>query len=147
MKPVALPPAGINRHRQAGFTLFETILSIGILALAAAGMKTLQAGIFTTQTAARDLVTGTEIQQACAERLLGVRRQSGYASVTNTLCSTVGNVGGFGTAAVALSSTNGSTTSTASPCSLTTCTATITIAKTSGPAAPLPALTLRLSNY
>ena len=147
--PTAQPhPQRLPRRRpQSGFTLFETILSIGILALAAVGMMTLQGGIFTAQTAARDLVTGTELQQACAERLLGVRRQSGYASVTNTLCATVGNVGGFGLAAVALSSTNGITTSTASPCSLNTCTATITIAKSSGPAAPLPALTLRLSSY
>ena len=149
--PTAQPhPQRLPRRRpQAGFTLFETILSIGILALAAVGMKTLQGGIFTAQTAARDLVAGTELQQACAERLLGVRRQSGFLSVNNALCNGIGGVAGFAAnPAVSLTDANGSAiTGSPAVCTSATCTIKITIAKSSGPAAPLPALTLRLSNY
>ncbi len=135
----------LRRYRQRGFTLFETIFVIAMLALAAAGLISMQPQVFKTQTNGRDQYVGLELLQACAERLLAVRRQTGYGSVTNTLCNGLGGVGEFvANPTVAMVDAGGTAITT---CSSATCTATITIAKASGPAASLAALTLRLSSY
>lgn len=128
-----------------GFTLFETTFVIALLTLASLGLIAMQPQIFKTQTNGRDQYVGLELIQACAERLLAVRRQTGYGSVTNTLCTGLGGVGGFAAnPTVAMVDAGGTAITT---CSSATCTATITIAKSSGPAASLAALTLRLSSY
>jgi len=130
---------------QRGFTLYETMLVIGMLALAALTIARLQPAVFKTQTTSRDEFVGVELMRGCAERLLAVRRYAGYASVTNTLCNGMGGLSGYATdPTVTLVDGSGATIAT---CSSTTCTATILVAKTSAPAATLAALTLRLSNY
>jgi Tfp pilus assembly protein PilV len=145
------PPPGHGRtccprpRRQGGFTLFETIVVIAMLTLVSLGLIAMQPQVFKTQTAGRDEFVGFELTRACAERLLAVRRQTGYASVTNTLCNGMGSVGGF--AADPTVTLADATNAAITACSSATCTATISIAKTAGPAAPLTALTLRLSSY
>lgn len=139
------------RRPARGFTLFETVLVIGLLTLAATILMKLQRGIFPAQAAARDELVGLEIQRACAERLLAVRRTLGYVQVKSgndatATCYNLGNgLGNFvATPTVTLVDAGGATVTT---CGSATCTATITVANASGPAVPLPALTLRLTNY
>jgi len=136
---------GGPRHRPGGFTLFETIVVIGILALVSAGIMAMQPQVFKTQTAGRDEFVGFELTQACAERLLAVRRRIGYASVTNSLCDSMGGVGGFASnPTVTLADASGNAITS---CSTATCTATIIVAKTASPAASLTPITLQFSAY
>jgi type II secretory pathway pseudopilin PulG len=135
----------VRRRRQGGFTLFETILVIGMLALVSAAIAGMQPRVFATQTTSRDEVVGVDLMRACAERLLAVRRNIGYTSVTNTLCNGLGGVGGFASnPTVTLTDAASATITT---CSSATCTATIIIAKSAAPAAALTPITLRLSAY
>jgi len=128
-----------------GFTLFETVFVIVLLALVAAVIKGMQPRIFETQTNGRDQYVGLELARGCAERLLAVRRRLGYGNVTTTTCNGMGGLGSFGAnPTVAL---KGSDNSVLTACSTATCTATISVAKTSGPAASLAAITLQLSAY
>ena len=139
------PRRRAHRATQGGFTLVESILAAGILALAAIAIMGVQKKIFANQTVARDQLVGTELVQACAERLLAVRRHTGFANVTSTLCNGMGGVGGFAAnPTVTMQSASGVAITT---CATATCTATIRIAKTSGPAVPSGNVTLRLSNY
>ena len=130
---------------QRGFTLIESIVTASLLGLAAVAIMGVQKNIFSTQTTGRDELVGTELVQACAERILTVRRKSGYINVTNTLCNGMGGISGFASnPTVTFTDSNGNSITT---CSTSTCTATIGIAKASGPAVLLRNVTLRLSNY
>ncbi len=127
------------------FGIWQPLIVIALLTLTSLGLIAMQPQIFKAQTSGRDQYVGIELLQACAERLLAVRRQTGYGSVVNTLCNGLGGVGGFASNfTVAMVDAGGTVITT---CSSATCTVTITIAKASGPAASLPALTLRLSSY
>jgi len=131
--------------RQRGFTLFESVLVIGMLAAVSAALLSMQPRVFAAQTATRDAYIGQELQQACAERILAVRRQSGMVAVTSTLCNGMGGLSGFAAnPTITLLDNTGATSCTATS---VTCTATIRVAKSAGPAAPLAAITLRLSQY
>jgi len=130
--------------RPCGFTLFETILVIGLLALASVSLMKLHGSVFTTQTYGRDETVGNDLLRACAERLLSMRRNVGYTQVTNTLCSTMGNVGGFGTPTVTMVDASATTITS---CTSAVCTITISVAKTSGQAALLSPITVQLSAY
>jgi len=130
---------------QGGFTLFETVLVIAILAAASLSILAMQPQVFKTQTTARDEFVGVELMRACAERLLAVRRNVGYVSVTSSLCDNMGGVGGFASPTVTLANSSGITN--APSCSSATCTATIIVAKSAAPAATLTPITLRLTAY
>ena len=138
------PYGRTRRHHQAGFTLFETILVIGVLALVSAGIASMQPSVFKTQTTGRDEFVGVELMRACAERVLAVRRHVGYVSVSTGACSVIAGVGGFSSPTVALADANGNSITT---CSTATCTATIKIAKSTDTAEALPRFTLQLTNY
>ena len=127
-----------------GFTLFETVLVIGLLALASVTLMKLQRNVFTTQTYGRDESVGSDLLRGCAERLLAVRRQIDYSQVTNTLYSTMGGVGGFGNPTVTMVDASATTVTS---CTSSTCTITIRVAKTSEQAALLTPITLQLSAY
>jgi len=130
---------------QRGFTLFETILVIAILTAVSLGIMAMQPQVFKTQTTGRDQFVGFELTRACAERLLAVRRNTGYASVTNSLCNGMGGVGGFASnPTVTLADANGNVITT---CGSATCTATVIVAKSAAPAATLTPITLQLSAY
>jgi prepilin-type N-terminal cleavage/methylation domain-containing protein len=134
-----------ERRCQCGFTLIESIFTLGLLGIAAVGIMDIEAGIFTAQTTARDEAVGLDLVRGCAERLLAVRRYSGYTSVTSTTCNGMGGIGGFASnPTVSLKDATGTTITT---CSSATCTATINVAKASGPASPVRNITLQLSNY
>jgi len=136
---------GLLRRHQAGFTLFETIIVIGLLTLVSMGILAMQPQVFKTQTSGRDQYVGLELMKACAERLLAVRRHTGFASVTSSLCNGMGGIGGFANDPTVALRDAGNTAITT--CSSATCTATITIDKTAGPTAALSAITLQLSAY
>ena len=145
MRPSPDRTFGLLRRRQTGFTLFETITVIGLLTLVSMGLLTMQPQVFKTQTSGRDQYVGLELMKACAERLLAVRRHTGFASVTSSLCNGMGGIGGFANDHTVALRDAGNTAITT--CSSATCTATITIDKTAGPAAALSAITLQLSAY
>jgi type II secretory pathway pseudopilin PulG len=145
-----MAPAGFRQRRcrpigGRGFTLFETIIVIGLLAMASVVIAAIQPRVWATQTNFRDQVVGLELMRGCAERLLAVRRNTGYTAVTNTLCNGMGGVGGFA-ANPTVTLADGANNVLAS-CSTATCTATILASKTGTPAATLVAITLQLSNY
>jgi len=132
-------------RRQRGFTLFETVLVIAMLTAVSLGIMAMQPQVFKTQTTGRDQFVGFELTRACAERLLAVRRNTGYASVSNSLCNGMGGVGGFASnPTVTLADANGNAITT---CSSATCTATVIVAKSAAPAATLTPITLQLSAY
>lgn len=132
-------------RRQGGFTLFETVLVIAMLTAVSLGILAMQPQVFKAQTTGRDQFVGQELMRACAERLLAVRRATGFGSVTNSLCNGMGGIGGFASnATVTLADANGISITT---CSTATCTATIIIAKSAAPAATLSPITLQLSAY
>jgi len=145
MRPSPDRTFGLLRSRQTGFTLFETIIVIGLLTLVSMGILAMQPQVFKTQTSGRDQYVGLELMKACAERLLAVRRHTGFASVTSSLCNGMGGIGGFANDHTVALRDAGNTAITT--CSSATCTATITIDKTAGPAAALSAITLQLSAY
>ena len=133
----AQPPNG-------GFTLFETIIVLLILALVATGLITMQSKLWSTQSTTRNQTVRQDLTRACAERLLAIRRQMGYSSVTNTLCDGLGTTGGFpANPSVSLTDAAGTTITS---CSSATCTASISISNTGGTVALLP-LTLQMSSY
>ena len=133
------------RRRQGGFTLFETVLVIALLTMVSLGIMAMQPQVFKTQTTGRDQFVGSELMRACAERLLAVRRNTGYVTVANSLCNGMGGVGGFASnPTVTLADATGHAITT---CSSATCTATIIVTKTAAPAATLTPITLRLTAY
>jgi len=133
------------RRKGGGFTLFETVLVVAMLTAVSLGILAIQPQIFKTQTNGRDQFVGSELMRSCAERLLAVRRATGFGSVTSSLCNGMGGVGGFaGNPTVTLADANGNSITT---CSSATCTATIIVAKSAAPAATLTPITLRLSAY
>ena len=132
-------------RRQGGFTLFETVLVIAILTAVSLGIMAMQPQVFKTQTNGRDQFVGSELMRACAERLLAVRRATGFGSVTSSLCNGMGGVGDFASnPTVTLADVNGISLA---ACSTAACTATISIAKSTAPAATLTPITLQLSAY
>ena len=134
-----------RRRRQGGFTLVETVLVIALLTMASLSLLAMQPQVFKTQTTGRDQFVGLELMRACAERLLAVRRNIGYVSVTSGLCNGMGGLGGFASdPTVTLADAAGNAIAT---CSSASCTATIIIAKTATPAATLTPITLRLTAY
>lgn len=142
---------GRRRIRAAGFTLVESIVVIGVLAIVAACVLSIMPQVFTAQNELRDEATGVALMQSCAERLLGVRRQVGYNSVTTALCSGITASGsGFNAPTVVLRDAAGAVIA-GSPAQCSgasaTCTATISIARSSGPNVALAPLTLQLRLY
>jgi len=146
LSPIQPRIGSTRRRRQRGFSLFETIIVIGLLTLVSLGILAIQPQVFKTQTSGRDQFVGFELMRGCAERLLAVRRQTGgYANVTSSVCNGMGGIGGFASnPTVTLADAAGNSVTT---CSTATCTATIIISKTTAPAASLTPITLRLSSY
>jgi prepilin-type N-terminal cleavage/methylation domain-containing protein len=133
------------RH-QRGFTLFETVLVIALLGLVSAGLMAMQPQVFKVQNNGRDQVIGIGLLNACAERLLAKRRQSGLAAVTSDLCNGMGaGSPGFQSDPTVILKDAGNASVTT--CSSASCTATITATKATAPAASLSAITLQLFAY
>lgn len=94
-------------HRFAcsrGFTLVESIIVLVALSIAAVAIISMQGNIFYGQSGNKDIQVGLQLMQECAEQILAKRRQSGYASVDQNTCGTLGNYGGFGAPSVTITS-------------------------------------------
>jgi type II secretory pathway pseudopilin PulG len=146
----ARPGRSARRGRRGalGFTLIETIMVIGLLGLVSASLLSMQPKVFLAQTNVRDQYVGLEQMRACAERILAVRRSSGYASVTNALCNGLGGQGAYAlNPTVTLTADSNPAAVTTCSTGTVTCTATVSIAKTSGPAATVTPLTVQISVY
>ena len=140
-------PQRLGLAPQRGFTLFETIFVIALFTAASLVIGRMQPRLFEAQTNGRDQYVGVEVLRSCAERLLSLKRGSGIGAVTNTVCNGLGGVGGFAAnPTVVLKDAAGSTVSTCPSGAGSSCTATVTAAKTSGPAATLAALTVQFTN-
>lgn len=139
--------ASFGQCPQSGFTLFETVLVIAMLAAASLGILAIQPQVFKTQTTSRDEFVGVELMRACTERLLAVRRNTGYVSVKDNLCSGMGGVGGFSDPSVTLSPSANCSVGGGICCSGVTCTASVSVVKSAAPAATLTPITLQLSAY
>ncbi len=143
------------RSRQRGFTLFETILVIVTLGVVAGAIVRLQSNAFAAQTLSRDEVAGVELLRACAERILAVRRASGYAAPAPSnavapaipTCNGLGGTGDYA-ADPTVTMTNGAVPpATVTVCEGSICNITITVAKSKAPFTTLAPLVLQLSNY
>lgn len=77
---------------QRGFTLFETVAVIVVLAIAAVAIQKMQAQLFSGQTDVTNMQVATRLQTECAEQVLGVALNQGYFQVLPT-----GSLGTFGT--------------------------------------------------
>ncbi|WP_077037384.1 type II secretion system protein [Pelomonas sp. KK5] len=140
------------RSGQRGFTLGESIVAFALMGTAALGIVSMQRGLFTGQAANRDLLQATELMQECAERVLSVRRVSGYGNVTATpsatpLCtaaSSCGSITAFGSFSVPTITLRDASNTAVCTCSSASCTVTVSISK--GGTAFTP-LTLQLQNY
>lgn len=71
-----------------GFTLIELIIIIVVVAIASVAVVALNAHIFSGQTTNTSLQIGSALMQECAEHVLAVRKNSGYAAVTSASFAT-----------------------------------------------------------
>ena len=133
---------------QQGFTLIESVIALVLLAIASVAIVSLQGSIFSGQSDNKNLEVGVQLMQECAEQILAKRHKTSgtqstadYLLVANSLCTGLGNFGGFGAPSVTLKDASNATVTT---CASATCTATISI---SNGATTLTAITLRLANY
>ena len=137
----------MRRADQFGFTMFETIIVFALLTAAALALFVIMPRVFQTQTTARDEFVGVELLRMCAERVLDVRRSTGFTAVNVNLCANLnsasGGPSGWNAPVVALSPSAGSPLA----CTTSPCTATITVTKASGIAAPLAPITVQLLTY
>ncbi|WP_158236108.1 prepilin-type N-terminal cleavage/methylation domain-containing protein [Limnohabitans sp. JirII-31] len=82
-----------TRRSQRGFTLIEMVVSMLVLGIAATAIITLNSNLFYRLTDVRDLQTGTQLLQACAEKVMATRRRSGFSAVFE--CDEMSNFDGF----------------------------------------------------
>ncbi len=130
-----------------GFTLVETLMVMVVLGIAAVTVAKLSGNLFSGQTANSNVVVGVQLMQECAEKVLTIRRKTGYTFVTTSACSNPGNYGVFGLPTVTLALTGDPSPPspiTACTAASTSCLVTITIA-TGG--SNMTAITLNLANY
>lgn len=73
--------------RTKGFTLIEAIVVIIMLAIAWAGIATMESNLFSAETGNDDLRDGMKEFQQCAERILALRRQAVAADYASTIAA------------------------------------------------------------
>jgi prepilin-type N-terminal cleavage/methylation domain-containing protein len=80
----------LDGRRARGFTLVEMIMVIVLLAIAGAGISSLQGNLFTGASSVKDMQVRTPIMLECAEQVLAVRRftEDGYAAVNTAAFGT-----------------------------------------------------------
>lgn len=151
-QPHAQPRSVPRPRRCAGFTLVESIVVMLLLAGAAGAILAMVPKLRQTQDPARDEVAGQMLMNACAERLLAIRRSLGFSQVGNAACNGMGGVAGFA-ANPTVSIVNGAGT-TLTACSVDfntvanrTCRATISITRSTGLPVRLVPIILQMSFY
>ena len=91
-----------RRFASAGITLIEMIVVIVILGVTMIAIISLQAQVNRGQSDNKDYELGVQLLQECAEKVLAVRRKSGYASVNASTCNTLPALSGY-SASIAVS--------------------------------------------
>lgn len=81
-----------------GFTLVESIIVLVVLGIAAAAIISLQGNIFRGKADNQSIQTGVQMMQACAEKILALKRTSGYSALASNNCTEMTNAGYVGTA-------------------------------------------------
>ncbi len=122
----------------SGFTLIESVVVLVLLSIAATTIVSMQGNIFRGQASGKDLLAGVQLMQECAEHILAVRRQSGYAVTPD--CSSLGSYGGFSAPSVTVTAD----TSAACPSGGTCKKVVISVSKDGSSLTPL---TLELVSY
>ena len=102
-----------TRPSQRGFTLIEMVVSMLVLGIAATAIITLNSNLFYRLTDVRDLQTGTQLLQACAEKVMATRRRSGFNATFE--CNEMTNFDGFDVPQISTQTVTGSSAST-DPC-------------------------------
>lgn len=71
-----------------GFSLIELVIVLVLISVGLLGLSRLGAGLSSRLFGAADLGAMSQLAQECAERVVNVRRDSGFAStlLTSTLC-------------------------------------------------------------
>lgn len=63
---------------QGGFTLIELVIVIVLLSITSTAVIQLNGGLFRNGNSIRDLQSDTQLLQACAEHVMGLRRLGGF---------------------------------------------------------------------
>ena len=95
---------------RGGFTLIETVIVLMVLGVAAVAIVTLQGNIFKGAAETKSTQVSIQLLQECAEKILGTRRNLGFAAaqLQSDICANVTSAG-FGAPTVTI--TSGSNTS------------------------------------
>lgn len=85
----------MRRPRDTGFSLVELVIVIVVLSVVSVGLASGFAHLGSSLVLNEDAQAAAQQAQACAEHILGSRRNRGYA-VTFPDCSALGAFNGFG---------------------------------------------------
>lgn len=77
---------------QHGFTLMETVVALVLLAIVSVVITSANGNLFFRSTAMQTAQQGTQLLQACMDKLIAIRKASGYSGVTSSGCSTISGV-------------------------------------------------------
>ena len=100
-------PRPVRLALRRGFTLVETVIVLIVLGLAAVVIVRLQGNIFKGAADANSAQISIQLLQECAEKIVGIRRNLGFAAsqLNSTVCN---NVTSSGFSAPTVTITNGS---------------------------------------
>lgn len=77
---------------QNGFTLMETVVALVLLAIVSVVITSANGNLFFRSTAMQTAQQGTQLLQACMDKLISARKSGGYSGVTQTTCNTISGV-------------------------------------------------------
>lgn len=77
---------------QYGFTLIETVVSLVLLGIVAVVISSMNGNLFFRSTAMQTAQQGTQLMQACMDKLISARKAGGYSGVTNSACNALSGV-------------------------------------------------------
>lgn len=90
----------ISYSQVTGFTLIESIIVLGMLSIVAIVIAMLQGNLFKGKSDNKNLQTGVQLMQECAEQVIATRRSIGYNAINsssfgNKQCGTLTAFGSY----------------------------------------------------